>query len=55
MRGGLPNPAMFPFTAASVTLSNGEKIDISGEKLNHALQVSEHKFGLSFFLLFEQP
>jgi kynurenine/2-aminoadipate aminotransferase len=36
--GGLPNPAMFPFTNIDVTLDTGEKISLRGTELSNALQ-----------------
>ncbi len=38
LSGGLPNPAMFPFKSAAVTLRDGTTLDISGQAINSALQ-----------------
>jgi hypothetical protein len=45
LSGGLPNPAMFPIKSASVVMTNGARIDLEGEKLNQALQVSVESVG----------
>ncbi|KAJ3303347.1 hypothetical protein HDV03_003996 [Kappamyces sp. JEL0829] len=36
--GGLPNPQSFPFTALSLTLADGTRIDVSSEALQKGLQ-----------------
>jgi kynurenine/2-aminoadipate aminotransferase len=38
--GGLPNPAMFPFDSMSVTLTNGQRIDLEKKALADGLQYS---------------
>ena len=38
LSGGLPNPAMFPFSSASFRLKDGTNVDIEGEAMAGALQ-----------------
>jgi kynurenine/2-aminoadipate aminotransferase len=38
LSGGLPNPEMFPFKSASLTIKDGSKVEIAGADMGAALQ-----------------
>lgn len=38
LSGGLPNPKMFPFKGAQITLTDGKILNITGQEWNNALQ-----------------
>lgn len=38
LASGVPNPSMFPFQGASVTLRDGSTIQLEGKTINDALQ-----------------
>ena len=38
LSGGLPNPEMFPFKSATLTIKDGSKVDLAGAEMSSALQ-----------------
>ena len=38
LSGGLPNPEMFPFKSATLTIKDGSKVEIAGAEMTSALQ-----------------
>ena len=38
LSGGLPNPEMFPFKSATLTIKDGSKVEIAGAEMSSALQ-----------------
>jgi len=38
LSGGLPNPEMFPFRSATLTIKDGSKVDLAGAEMSAALQ-----------------